>query len=421
MNRLPGALKIAFRSITRRKFFTFVSLFGITFTLLVLLVAAAFLDHSVGPHAPESSGRRTLYLTNTRMAGEHSIRTSDAGYGFLDQEVRGLPGAERVSLFTMPENAVSYVDGRKIKSRLKRVDGAFWSILDMHFLEGAPFTDEDDREARPVAVINATTRDRFFGGASALGRTMEIGGQRLRVVGVVEDVSSLRLMTCADVYAPIGTIPGEAWRHEAQGNFGALILARSPSDFKALQAELRSRVKRFPLPDPKTFTTFDVAADTMFGITARNALGDVYSDEARPGLSASSKLILLLAVAALLFMTLPAINLINVNLSRVLERAPEIGVRRAFGATRSRLVGQFVVENVALTLVGGVLAAVLAWLVLAAVTASGVIPYARLDVNLRVLSWGVLASLVFGLLSGVVPAWRMSRLHPVEALRGRAS
>ena len=229
------------------------------------------------------------------------------------------------------------------------------------------------------------------------------------------------MMIGSDVYAPIGTIPGEGWRHETQGNFAALILARSPEDFPALRSELRSRVKRYPIPDPKTFTSFSAPADTMFGIAARDFVGDIDEDENAPGLSASAKLSLFLAGAAFLFMTLPAINLINVNLSRVLERAPEIGVRRAFGATRSRLVGQFVVENIALTLVGGTIAAVLAAIVLAAVTASGVIPYAHLGVNVRVLLWGLAASLVFGLLSGVVPAWRMSRLHPVEALRGQRS
>jgi putative ABC transport system permease protein len=188
-----------------------------------------------------------------------------------------------------------------------------------------------------------------------------------------------------------------------------------------LKAELRTRVKRFPIPDPKTFTTFEAPADTMFGITARDILNDRTEEAQDLGLSPSAKLSIILAAATLLFMALPAINLINVNLSRVIERASEIGVRRAFGATRGRLVGQFVVENVALTLLGGAIAAVLASLVLAAITASGVIPYARLTVNLRVLSYGLIATLVFGLLSGVVPAWRMSRLHPVEALRGRAS
>jgi putative ABC transport system permease protein len=421
MSPIPGALKIALRTMWRRKFFTFVSLFGVAFTLLVLLIAAAFLDQVVGTHPPESRAGRILYVERSRMAGEHSIRTSETGYGFLEKEVRGLPGAENVSLFTSPEIAVSYVDGRKVKSRLKRVDGAFWSIVDMRFLEGAPFTDADDREARPCAVITAGTRDRFFGGGPAVGRVLAMGGQRLNVVGVVEDVSPMRSMVAADVYAPIGTLPGDSWRHEAQGRFGAMILAKSPRDFPALQAELRSRVKRFPIPDPKNYTSFEVPADSMFGMAARDFLNDSSAYGENPGPTPAAKLAAILAAAALAFMTLPAINLVNVNLSRVLERAPEIGVRRAFGATRSRLVGQFVVENVALTLVGGIIAAVLAWLVLAAITASGVIPYAHLTVNYRVLGWGLLASLVFGVLSGVVPAWRMSRLHPVEALRGRAS
>jgi putative ABC transport system permease protein len=421
MSAVPGALKIAFRSLAKRKFFTFVSLFGIAFTLLVLLVAAAFLDQVIGPHPPESRARRTLYLTSTRMAGEHSIRTSSAGYGFLDKAIRGLPGAEAVSFSTSPDTAVSYVDGRKVKSRIKYVDGAFWTILDMRVLEGSLFSEEDNVQARPIAVINATTRDRLFGGATAVGKTIDVAGTTLRVVGVVEDVSLLRPMSSSDIYAPIGTFPGDAWRGEAQGHFRALILARSRADLPALIAEVRSRVKQFPIPDPKNYTTFDAPADTMFGVTARDILSDTSSDPERLGLSASGKMAMILIAAALLFMTLPAINLVNVNLSRVIERASEIGVRRAFGATRSRLVGQFIVENVALTLLGGAIGAILAAVILTAITATGVIPHADLTVNFRVLAFGLVATLVFGLLSGVVPAWRMSRLHPVEALRGRAS
>jgi len=82
--------------------------------------------------------------------------------------------------------------------------------------------------------------------------------------------------------------------------------------------------------------------------------------------------------------------------------------------------GQFVVENLVLTLVGaGVGFLVAAW-VLSLVNASGLIAYTQLQVNYRVFGWGVLLAVGFGLLSGVYPAWRMSRLHPVAALRGGA-
>ena len=84
------------------------------------------------------------------------------------------------------------------------------------------------------------------------------------------------------------------------------------------------------------------------------------------------------------------------------------------------LVGQFLVENVVLTLVGAALGFVFAAWLLRAVNASGIIQYASLQLNYRIFAWGVGLAVAFGLLSGVYPAWRMSRLHPVEALKGAA-
>jgi len=114
------------------------------------------------------------------------------------------------------------------------------------------------------------------------------------------------------------------------------------------------------------------------------------------------------------------VNLINLNMSRIMERASEIGVRKAFGASSRSLVGQFIVENLVLTLIGGAAGFALSGLVLRALTASGLVPYARFALNYRVFAYGLGLALFFGLLSGVYPAWRMSRLHPVQALKGAA-
>jgi putative ABC transport system permease protein len=192
-----------------------------------------------------------------------------------------------------------------------------------------------------------------------------------------------------------------------------LVLAQ-PERFDALRREFAERLARTESIDPSTFDTFHGGLETFFEFVSR-ALLSQQLQEAKPGVLRG-----ILAAAALLFMLLPAINLVNLNLSRILERGSEIGVRKAFGASSRTLVGQFVVEGLVLSLLGGALALALCFLVLRAINASGLIPYVELALNLRVFLWGLLFATVFGLVSGIYPAWRMARMHPVESLRGRS-
>jgi putative ABC transport system permease protein len=122
----------------------------------------------------------------------------------------------------------------------------------------------------------------------------------------------------------------------------------------------------------------------------------------------------------LLFMLLPALNLVNLNTGRILERSSEIGVRKSFGATSSQLVWQFLVENTLLCLAGGLIALACAAAVLHWLEASNLIPYLKVNLDLAVFGYGMLIAMVFGVLSGVIPAWKMSRLDPVHALKGVA-
>jgi len=131
----------------------------------------------------------------------------------------------------------------------------------------------------------------------------------------------------------------------------------------------------------------------------------------------TSRLLLFILLPIMLFMLIPALNLVNINLSRIMERSSEIGVRKAFGASSGYLVGQFLVENIILTLLGGIIGLFLSLTVLRIFTTLQLIPYGHVRFNGWIFLYGFVLPLVFGIFSGVYPAWKMSRYHPVEALR----
>ena len=408
---LRNYIKIAYKVFLRRKFFTFISLFAISFTLVVLMVATAFLDHIFGPLAPETRADRTLGIYLMRFSGPNSRSTGPAGYGFLDRYARNLPNVENTSLFTTPDITYSYWNGEKIKSYFKRTDGEFWQILDFHFLEGGPFSSEDERNANFVAVINEATRGKFFGREPAVGKTIEVDGHRFRVVGVVANVPIFRLVPFSDIWVPISTSKTNSYRTQQQGgNFQALMLARSSSDFPAIKEEFKSRLAQMEFPDTREYDKAVGDTETLFEFVSR-ALSN--QDENYP-----TSLLAGIVILMVLFMLLPAVNLVNINISRIMERASEIGVRKAFGASSWTLVGQFVVENVLLTLIGGAIGLAGSYLVLQALTESDLIPYAEFHLNHRIFLYGLALAVFFGLFSGVYPAWKMSRLHPVQALKG---
>ncbi|RDV13678.1 ABC transporter permease [Pontibacter diazotrophicus] len=409
---LKNYIKIAWKVLLRRKFFTFISLFGISFTLMVLMVVTALFDHTFGPQMPEQKTDELLFVNIMREQRDGGFMSSGPpSYYFLNRYVHTLETPENVSINSVFVTVNSYVNNKKLALDIKFTDAQFWQILDFNFLEGKPFGKQEVAYASRVAVINENTRRQYFGTGEAIGQEIEVDQVNYKVVGVVEDVPVLRLHSYADIWVPITLRSQEFKNTGLRGTYFATIKARQAADIPGIKNEYAHMMQEVERQNPEKGTALHSFPDSILESFARTLLGK--GREGKLGL-----LYVILTGITLLFMLLPTINLININISRIMERSSEIGVRKAFGASSNTIIGQFVVENVFLTLIGGLFGFALSALVLEMINDSRLIAYADLSLNLRVFAWGLLLCLIFGLISGVYPAFKMSRLHAVEALKG---
>ncbi|MCY3665784.1 MAG: ABC transporter permease [Gemmatimonadetes bacterium] len=417
---LKNYIKMALKVLLRRKVFTCISLVTISFTLMVLMVATALFDHVFGSFPPETRSDRTLILKiliGENTAEEKGMTIQAPSYAFLKRYVSPLTQAEKVSISSdFWGTNVTYRNGVKIETAYRYTDGAFWEILEFDFLEGRPYTTKEVEDGQRVVVINEETRRVFFGEEQAVGKYIEFSDRPFRVVGVVSNVPAFRIVPFADIWVPHSAIETDAYQRYERlfGNYQALILASSAAAIPLIKEEFADVLTRIEYPNPDQVNRLTGGPATMLEATARIlfAIRDISE-------GATDAMFFILGLLALLFMLLPVVSLVNINTTRILERASEIGVRKAFGGSSLTLVGQFVVENVILTLLGGALGLVLTFLVLQMLGASDIVPYAEFHLNHRIFFYGLVMTLFFGLLSGIYPAWRMSRLHIVEALRRR--
>ena len=399
----------------RRKLFTLINLACITLTLGVLLVVTALLQNAFFPSGVEGKSERFLQvgsMVSTHTDG-HTMRTGPLGYRVIDRHLKPMQGkqAELVSAVGGLQTTSVYRADRVVELMMRRVDAEYWQILDFTVLDGRLPSVEDVARGRFVAVLNQSTAQKLFGAARAVGQTLDVGGQAFNVIGVVVD--EMHINAYSEIWLPITTDPASDYRTQMWGGYMAMILARSPAELPLIQAEVARQAAGLKFDDPKEYNQAFFWADGKLDFFARQLLGTH-----RQADSGKWLLLAIIGTAMLLFMALPALNLINLNTGRILERSSEIGVRKAFGASSRQLVWQFVVENILLCLVGGVLGLLFAKAALLWLEGSGLIPYLRVDLDFAVFGWGLLLATVFGLLSGVIPAWKMSRLHPVQALKG---
>ncbi|MHA4845678.1 ABC transporter permease [Flavitalea antarctica] len=409
---LKNYFKIAIAVLRRRKFFTFISLFGISFTLTILIVLAAFINNIARSDYPDRKRNRSLYimLMDQRQAKTGYRMTGPPSFYFLDNYVKSMKTPEKISIASVFSPTNTYINNKKLVINVKYTNDLFWDVMEFDFIEGKPYVAQQINNADKVAVITRDTRDNYFGeGVPAVGKYIETDNELYRVTGVVEDVPVTMLYAYGDMYLPYTLSKRDYKSKELGADYTAVLLARSESDLDQMRNEYQDVISKLPTKG-KEYDKIYSHADSYVASYTRMILGDGVD-------SGVGTLIIILSLFAFLFMLLPTLNLVNINTSRIMERSSEIGVRKAFGASSGTLVFQFITENIILTFLGGFIGLLLSWGIIAYINQSNLIPNIRLTIDFQVLFLGILCCLVFGFLSGVYPAWRMSRLHVVAALK----
>jgi putative ABC transport system permease protein len=406
---LVNYFKIAIAVLKRRKFFTFISIFVISFTITILMVLTAFVDKVVNDTYPDRNRSRLLYITKFEESGPQSLNSGALSFHYLERYVKSLKTPARMCISSLHEGTNTYVNNKKIAVNYKYTDAAYWEVLDYDFVEGKPFTAQQVANGERVAVISADMKKEYFGNVtSVVGQYIEADDVRYRVSGVVKTVPATNYMFSGDLFLPYTVAKADYQANkDYRGNYISVLMAASADDVPAIKAEYEQMAARLPMTD-KQYDRIYTHADNYLNAYLRTG------NEKKSGMRIVFSII---TIFVLLVMLLPAMNLVNINVTRIMERSSEIGVRKAFGASSKVLAGQFIIENLILTLLSGVVSVVLTVIALQLINNANLLNNLHLSLNFNVLLVSLLACLVFGLLSGVYPAWRMSRMHVVDALK----
>ncbi|HEY8783397.1 MAG TPA: FtsX-like permease family protein [Mucilaginibacter sp.] len=406
---LKNYFKIAIAVLRRRKFFTFISLFGISFTLTILLVLTAFIDKVVGDNYPDRKRDRSLYVNGLEETGKDGMSNGPLSFYFLSHYTSTLKTPVKVAISSSIDYANTYVNNKKISIFFKYTNADYWDILEHDFLEGKAFNKNQIDNAEKVAVISEDLKKDYFGDVpSVVGKYIEANNVKYRVTGVVKNIPITSYMISSDIYLPYTVSNAADYKDKGyRGRYMAILLAPSKADVPKMQQEYEQMIQRIPM-ESKEFNKIYSHAESYIAS---------YVNTGNEGSSGVTYALTAISIFVFLFMLLPTLNLVNINITRIMERSSEIGVRKAFGASSRTLVYQFIVENIILTLLGGVIGVILSFIAIQILNSANLIANLELSINFTVLFIGLLVCLVFGLLSGVYPAWRMSKLNVVTALK----
>lgn len=428
-----------FAMIRDNKLFSAIYIVGTAVAIAFTMVMVIANYVKIAPVYPETNRMRTMYL-NTAVYVD-SIHSSTMGSSFSPEALNEwgyhLKNAEIVSGNVRNMGMIrTEGDIHDYLVNMIFTDVNFFKVYPFRFKEGRPFTQEEFDGGVRVAVISDEQARKVYGSdKGVVGRTLFVNADTMRIVGIVESASPFTYHSYAQVYTPYSLWrfwpqPGRLY----QGHLAITMVLPDANGEQALREEIEDVVRRHNLQNGE----WQLKLNGQPVSHVQDALfkKDYFNDdgETNPIVDFIKKYMLILVV----LLVVPALNLSGMIARRMEIRMAEMGVRKAFGATRGRLLRQIINENLLLTLLGGVLGLLLSWVVFY-VFHTWI--FALVDDNfcrnsnmgfldagqLNMLSWGMFFSpflficvllfcIVLNLLSALVPAWLSLRKPIVNSM-----
>jgi len=270
-------LKLAIRVLGRKKFFTAITLFGISFTLAILMLIVSVLETEVGKTKPITDKDKmviasslqlkkqfydTLYVYDTIMvSGDMTIDTSfttqEAGtnnsnnqyaFWFLEKYLDNVPNAEKHSFFSANNSYNAYVNNSKVEIDAIYADAGFWDVFDFDFLEGFGFGASSVEQGELVAVITTDLADRYFGRKSdVIGEEITMDGKTFKITGLVKP-PGVSLLS-AGIVVPHTLLPQVGRNNEdGFGGFMGVFVGANPDAVDLIKDDIKFLNSSIPIP-----------------------------------------------------------------------------------------------------------------------------------------------------------------------------
>jgi putative ABC transport system permease protein len=393
---LRESSKIALKALRRNKVRSALTMLGIiigVYSVVLLMSLGAGLQQSIGEQF-EKLGTNTLYVMPGNLdegfAGGQGLQTNKLKFSDAEDIRKNVKNAVAVSSGIESSVSVAYKNEKKNVVMFMGVEPEFSQIGDYKVEKGRAFTNSENNAAKRVAIIGKTLVEKLFKNTDPLGKEILVKDKTYKVIGILESQGS----TLGQDGDNIVILPLESAR--MQLNFDRptwiLIKADSSENISKVKSEVENLLqKRLSKDDFSTLTQEETQsiANTILGIVTT-----------------------VLAGIAGISLLVGGIGIMNIMLVSVTERTREIGLRKAVGAKPKDILVQFLIEAVVLSIVGGLIA-----LILAGLSTIGLNFFMKATITPLsvILAFGF--SAVVGIIFGVAPALRAARLNPIDALR----